>query len=126
MGARGEAVIQAGERGEITVLFTNRALSDAESFTGRSIFSLARGLVDGQSGVTEVAQLLRAGMQSARRDARERPFAVSVDTAFAILDAAGVKNVMVALAEAVTTVIAYDGERAAGEPSGPDDETDPN
>jgi hypothetical protein len=120
MGARGERVIQAGEK-EITVLFTNRALADAEQAMGKSVFEVARGLTNGQSGIGDIAQLLRAGMQAARRDAGERPIAVSIDRAYAILDEAGVIAVAAILMEALTAVLSYS---ASGE--GEPEDADPN
>lgn len=121
MSARGERFFEAGER-EIRVMFTNRALVEAERLMGRSVFGVARGLLDGQSGVTEIAALLRAGMEAARRDARERPVRVSSDEAMDILDEAGVTVVATALMEAITAVLSYDGSEAGDG----DEEPDPN
>lgn len=115
-GARGERIIQAGEQ-EVRVLFTNRALADAEKNMGKSVFSVARGLVNGQSGIGDIANLLQAGMRAARRDAGEKPFAVSLDRAFAILDEAGVTAVTTAVMEAMTDVLSYKPEDGA-DPNG--------
>lgn len=123
MGARGERVILAGEK-EIRILFTNRALADAEEMMGKSVFGVARGLATGQSGIGDIAHLLQAGMQAARRDAGERPAAVSLDNAYAILDEAGVTPVAIVLMEALTVVLSYNPHTATNG-RGPDD-ADPN
>lgn len=115
-GARGERIIQAGEQ-EIRILFTNRALADAEKSMGKSVFGVARGLINGQSGIGDIASLLQAGMQAARRDAGEKPFAVSLDRAFAVLDEVGVTAVASAVMEAMAAVLSYTPEGGA-DPNG--------
>lgn len=67
-GARGERVIQAGER-EITVLFTNRAILSAEQQLGKGIIQILNDFQSG-GGYTELVALLRVGMEAARQDAR--------------------------------------------------------
>lgn len=123
MGARGERIIEAGDK-EIRILFTNRALAEAEAQIGRSIFGVAQGLLNGQSGIKEIVELLRAGMQAARRDAGERPFTVRLETAYRLLDEAGVSTVAAALMEAVAVVLSYDGQADESQPA--QDGADPN
>lgn len=123
-GARGERIILAGER-EVRILFTNRALADAERQMGKSVFGVARGLIGGQSGIVDVAYLLQAGMQAAKRDAGERPVAVSLDSAFQVLDEAGVTAVATAVMEAMAAVLSYDPSTSSGRGSGQDG-ADPN
>ena len=121
MAARGERIIRAGDK-EITVLFTNRALADAEERMGRSIFGLVQGLMGGQTGMADIAELLRTGMQAARRDAGERPSTVSLDSAYAVLDTAGVTPVATILMSAIAAVLSYDPAKNGNRP----EESDPN
>lgn len=119
MGARGEQIIQVGDD-EVRVLFTNRSLAEAEQVMGKPILGVAQGLLNGQSGITEVAHLLRVGMQAARRDANERPFTVQLDKAYRVLDEVGFAMVMTAVMEAVTAVLGYSADDPDGEESGAD------
>jgi len=88
MGARGEATIEADGR-EVRILFTNRALAEVEAQLGQSIIEVAKGLADGSCGITEAVHLLRAGMEAARRDAREGGRAISLVDAYPVLDDVG-------------------------------------
>jgi hypothetical protein len=105
-GARGEATIQLADR-EVTVLFTNRALAEVEQKLGRSILATAQGLAEGSTGIGELVILLRAGMEAARRDAREPGPAVALNTAYDVMDEAGFGPVAVAVMEAVSAVLAW-------------------
>lgn len=106
MSVRCERVIQADER-EVRLLFTNRALADIEALTGKSIIALANGFTDGSSGITEVAQVLRAGMEAARRDGNTGGKAVSIQDAYDVMDAAGFTTVATVVMAAVAEVIGY-------------------
>lgn len=107
-GARGEAVIEVPGREPVTILFTNRALADAERATGKSVLELAQGAGDGRLGVGDIARLLHVGMESARRDARTGGRSYSVNDAFSILDAVGFAAVSAAVMEAIAAVLSYD------------------
>lgn len=107
-GARGEATIQAGER-EVHILFTNRALAEVETQLKQSIIAVAKGFAEGTAGVTELVHLLRAGIQAARREARESG-RVSLNDAFQVLDEAGFAAVTVAVMEAVSDVLSFGAE----------------
>ena len=104
-GARGEATIQAGER-EVHILFTNRALAEVETRLKQSIIGVAQGFADGTAGVTELVHLLRAGMEAARREAREGG-RVSLNEAFEVLDEAGFTAVTMAVMDAVSAVLSF-------------------
>lgn len=110
-GARGERVIET-EDGEVRVLFTNRALANAETQLNRGVFEV---LADLQSGgrIGDVAVLLQAGMEAARRDAREGGKPVSVAQAYAVLDEVGYATAVIAVVEAVAEVVSYTRERDA-------------
>ena len=115
MGARGEQTIIVGDE-EIRVLFTNRALAEAEQALGKGIFQVFQEFVDQKAGLTDTVHLLRAGMEAARRDARTGGKAVQTNDAYDVLNAVGFQRVIQAVAVAIADVLAYD----------PDQETDPN
>ena len=109
-GARGEATIQAGER-EVHILFTNRALADAEGQIGKSVIGVAQGFTEGTTGIGDIAYLLRAGMEAARRDARAGGKVVTLNDAYQVFDAAGFTAVSVAVMEAVSAVVSFSGDQ---------------
>ncbi len=106
-GARGRGLLQAGER-EIAILFTNRALAAAERQLGKSVLAVAEGFAGGESGITDVVYLLRAGMEAARRDARVGGKAIALPEAFEVLDAMGFVQVAAVVMETLAEVLAYD------------------
>ncbi len=105
-GARGEQTFKAGER-EVTVLFTNRALAGAEKRLGKGIVGVAQGLINGESGLSDVAILLQVGMEAHRADAKLGGSQISESQAFAVLDQAGFGEVAKAVMEAVAAVLGY-------------------
>jgi hypothetical protein len=105
-GARGESTIELADR-EVNVLFTNRALADVEQKLGRSILATAQGLAEGSTGIGEVAVLLRAGMEAARKDAGQPGPAVALNTAYDVMDEAGFGPVAAAVMEAVGAVLSW-------------------
>lgn len=115
-GARGTARIAAGER-EVEILFTNRALAEAEAAIGRSITQILEGFMpdDGSCGITEAAKLLRVGMEAARRDSRAGGRVFTENDAFEVLDAVGYPPMLTILMEAVSNVLGYDGQSAPEE-----------
>ena len=109
-GARGEATIQADER-EVQILFTNRALARAEGLIGKSVIGVAQGFTEGTTGVSDIAYLLQAGMEAARRDARAGGGVVTLNDAFQVLDEAGFTAVTAAVMEAVGAVLSFSGDQ---------------
>lgn len=118
-GARGEQTFQAGSR-EVTVLYTNRALAGAEKRLGKGIVGVAQGLLEGSSGLTEVAVLLQVGMEASRIDTKAGGRSVSLEDAYGILDRAGFGTVAAAVMQAVAAVLGYSGEPT------PEDDPAPN
>lgn len=106
MAARVGKIIQAGER-EVKVLFTNRALAEAEQACGKSVIGIVNGLANGGSGIGEVASLLKAGMEAYRRDAKEGSKAISINDAYEVMDEAGFEAVTTVVMTAVAEVISY-------------------
>ena len=118
-GARGDTVIQAGER-EVRILFTNRALANVERQIGKSVIAVAQGFAAGLTGIGDVAQLLMAGMEAARQEARTGGRATTLNDAYGVMDQVGYERATQAVMEAISSVLSYKGEDAAG------DGTDPN
>lgn len=115
MGARGEATISLDDGREVQVLYTNRALAEAEQALQQSVLEVAQGFADGHSGVYDVAVLLRCGMEAARREARMGGGAISLNNAYEVLDAAGFSAVAAQVMGAVAAVLSYAGGEA-GDP----------
>ncbi len=119
-GARGDAVIQVGE-GEVRILFTNRALANAERQIGKSVIALAQGFARGDTGIGDVAQLLSAGMEAARQDARTGGRATTLNDAYGIMDAVGFERATQAVMEAISSVLSYKGDEETASPAPEDD-----
>ncbi len=114
-GARGEAVIEVPGGEPVTILFTNRALADAERATGKSVLDLAREAGQGRLGMADTAQLLYVGMEAARRDARVGGRAYNVNDAYAVLDAVGYARVAAPVMEAIAAVLAFEAGGEEGD-----------
>lgn len=121
MSARGEGVIQAGGQ-EVVVLFTNRALMQAEKQMGKSVIGVTQGFLDGAAGFNELVTLLQAGMEAARRDSGIRGRVITVNDAVEVMDEAGFTAVAQVVMEAVAAVLSY----GAGEVNENGSEPDPN
>jgi len=117
MGARGEVTLQTGER-EVRILFTNRAIAQAEDSLGKGIIEILQGFEQGGS-VSEIARLLQAGMEAHRRDARLGGRAISIAEAFSVMDEAGFAPTTEAIAVGVSEVLSYGTELE-------EEDTDPN
>ena len=113
-GARGEALLTVGEQ-EYPILFTNRALAEAEQRTGKSILLLAREAGNGILGVGETAMLLLTGMETGRKDAKLPGKRYEAKDAYDLLDQAGFAAVAAAVYEAIAAVLAYDPEEGEEE-----------
>ncbi len=113
-GARGEGIIQHGET-EYRVLFTNRAVAEAESATGKSVIALAQGFANGTTGIGDVARMLATGLEAARRDANAGGRTYTLMDAYQIMDAVGFTTVARVVMEAVSVVLKFDGEEQAGQ-----------
>lgn len=106
MGARSEQVIQLEER-EVKLLFTNRALADAETQLGKTVIAIAQGFQAGQSGLVDVATLLRVGMEAARRENHDSSKPVSLQDAYEVMDAVGFAEVASVVMNSVADIIGY-------------------
>ncbi len=122
MEARGEGVIHAKGR-DIPLLFTTRALLNAEKQLGKSIPSILRGFVSNTSGYTELVALLRVGMEAARVEAHADGQPISNSDVIAIIDEVGYITANNPVMEALAFASSYipDKEDAAVE-----GDSDPN
>lgn len=114
-GARGEAVLELDGQ-EYPILFTNRALAEAERALGRTVLQLASGAASGELGMGDVARLAAIGLEHARRDRRDNHKPYTMEDAWMLLDALGFVEVGRQVMDALTDVISW---RPAEEPSDP-------
>jgi len=122
MGARGESIIHAKGR-DIYLLFTTRALINAEQQLGKSTSVIMRSFVSNTIGYTELVALLRSGMEAARMDARIGGRPVSNNDAIDIIDEVGFIAAITPVMDAVAAVTIY---KADEENEAAEDGTDPN
>jgi hypothetical protein len=117
-GARGTGRL-ALATGEVEILFTNLALAEAETLTGKSVLQLADTGRTNALGMRDVAQLLLVGMEHARRAAHAGGPRVTLKEAFAIMDEVGFIKVAEVVLLALAAVLSYGagaGEEAAADP----------
>lgn len=110
-GARGEGYIQREDGDRLPVLFTNRALAEAEKALGKTIMQLVAAMGVNALGIADTAQLLAIGLEHARRETRSRPQSYTINDAFAILDELGFGTVAAEVFSAVAAVLAYSGSK---------------
>jgi|GEM_PF-1681958 len=114
-GARGEALLTVdGE--EYPILFTNRALAQAERVIDKPMLQLLSALEDNKLGIGDTAQLLAIGMEHGRRDAKAGGRAYTVQDAWSILDALGFTTVVTAVLGAIADVISFGVEEENASP----------
>jgi hypothetical protein len=114
MAARGEGILQLEDR-EVPILFTNKALAAAEKQMERSVLAVAQSFSTGESGISDLAALLHAGMEAARRDARIGGRPVSLNDAYEVLDEVGFADVATVVMEGVATVLSYSKDNIAAD-----------
>lgn len=117
-GARGGATLEV-EGKSYALLYTNRALADAERMTGKAITALLQDAIGGALAIGDLASLLQVGMEASRRDERRGGRSYTASDAWAVLDALGMTKVAAAVYEAVAAVISYDGDEGADDDDGP-------
>lgn len=112
-GARGEAYLELdGET--YVILFTNRALADAERATGKSVTQLA-----GQAealGIGDVAHLLAVGLEWGRREGRQSNPGYNANDAWRLLDQLGFAVCLEAVLTALAAVLVYRPTKAQDGP----------
>lgn len=118
-GARGEGFVTVGGE-RIEVLFTNRALMEAEQATGKTVLELARAATNERLGIGDVAKLLAIGMENARRAQARRDGTPggrtrNVNDALDIMDKVGFSTVTACVMGGLAAVLSYDEDDEAGE-----------
>lgn len=105
-GARGEGYLDLdGET--YVVLFTNRALADAERATGKTVMQLMAAVQNNLIGMGDIAHLLAIGLEYARREHRSRAGSYNVNDAWRLLDQLGFATVAAVVLEALAAVMSY-------------------
>ncbi len=107
-GARGEATIVLSDTEQRAVLFTNRALADAERMTGKTVLQLVTAAGRGELGMADTAALLLVGMENARRDAKVGGRSFIIGDAYDVMDQVGFAECARAVMEALAAVVAYE------------------
>lgn len=110
-GARGEETITLPDGREFPVLFTNRAIAEAEQRLGRGVISIMQEFQLGGAGgvsVKDVGILLHAGLVQGRRDAGGSRKQITADQLWDIIDLIGFAEAARIVFEAVANVLAYD------------------
>ena len=102
---RGEQTITHNDGTETRLLFTNRALGEAETAMKRPVLDVLQALTDNKAGVVEIACLLQTGMEAARRDSRQGGKPVTVNDAYLVMDDVGFGSVVKAVAEGIVAVL---------------------
>ena len=89
------------------MLFTNRALAEAEALTGKTVTQL---LDRAAIGMTDLANLTLVGMEAARRDTDPRRARYTIADAWDLIDKVGFMPVLRAVTESLVAVTS--GKRA--------------
>lgn len=113
-GARGEGYLELdGER--YPILFTLRAIAEAEAATGKTVLQLMREAQTNTMGVGDLARLLAVGLEHARREGRGR--VGGAEQAWALLERLGFMPVAVIVFEALAAAMSYGGAGRDGPPA---------
>ncbi len=113
-GARGESQLEV--KGQThNLLYTNRALIEAEQQTGKSILALFDGVRDNTLRFGELVIMLRVGLEAARRDSKAGGKPVTQEDALNISEEAGFTAVLEAVLTGMGAVLKYSGEEETGE-----------
>ncbi|MFH0902333.1 MAG: GTA-gp10 family protein [Pseudomonadota bacterium] len=114
-GARGEGYLDLdGET--YAVLFTNRAIAEAEKATGKGILQLLNGFRNDTTGVIDLVQLLAVGLEAARREGRSRAGGYNINDAWRLLDQLGFATVAEVVFGALADVMSYRPKRETSDP----------
>lgn len=106
-GARGEAILTL-DGTALPILFTNRALAQAEKAIGKPMLQLLQRLETSTLGIADTAQLLAIGLEFGRRDAKVGGSPVTLDDAWRVMDGLGFTTIITAVLGAVADVLAFD------------------
>jgi hypothetical protein len=110
MTTRQERTLTDADGKETRILFTMRALGEAEKVVGKPIMGILDDLVQNKGSIEDIAGLLRAGMEAARRDAKQPGRVVSMIDAYEVMEACGFTQTVSMVGEAIAGVISYSPE----------------
>ena len=117
-GARGEGVLTL-EGEQYPVLFTLRALADAERATGKTVLQLMVSFERRDFGISDTAALLAIGLEHARREHRAGTGGHNLNDAWRLLDGLGFAAVSAVVYEALAAAMSYSRPDAEGEQGSP-------
>jgi len=105
-GARGEGYLELdGKRYEL--LFTNRALVEAERLTEKSAMRFLRDAKAGDISIGDVAQYVSVGLRYSSRDGGVQGAGLDVNNAWRLLDGIGFETVAAVVLVALAAVMSY-------------------
>jgi len=107
-GARGEAVLEANGE-SYRILFTNRAIAEAEQRTGKAFLHLLRSATTGDLGMNDVVNLLVTGLEAARRETGVGK-SYQITQAFNLMDAVGFTQAAAAVVAALSDVLTFNSQ----------------
>lgn len=100
------------------ILFTNRAIAEAEQRTGKAFLHLLRCATTGDLGVNDVANLLVTGLEAARRESGGgKPYQIT--KAFELMDAVGFTQAAAAVVSALSDVLTFNAQKEGEESDSP-------
>jgi len=123
-GPRGEGRLVLADGAVVEILFTNRALAEAETLIGKSVLRLADTARSNDLGMGDVAKLLYVGMAASQRDSGVGGLRIAMKDAWDVLDKVGFQRVAIVVMEALAVVLSYGTEEPAPE-AAPDAPPDP-
>ena len=95
------------ENEEIGVLYTNRALADAETETGKNLLALLNEISAGNLSIADVSVLLKVGMEAYRRDAKTGGNPITLDDSYRVMDEVGFSKVSEIVLTSIADVLNY-------------------
>lgn len=105
-GARGEGILTLdGE--EYPILYTMRALANAERLTGKSITVLMAHVMNSALSIGDLAHLLTVGLEAARQEHKSRSGGYTINDAWRLLDRIGYAQVTIVVMEALSAAMSY-------------------
>ncbi len=105
-GARGEGWLDEADR-KYPILFTNRALADAERALGKSILEVVETVHERKLSLDDLARVLVIGLEYGRKDAGDQRKSYTRDDAFGLLDEFGFGQIASTVFEALAAVLSY-------------------
>lgn len=97
--------LESGE--EIGILYTNRALANAEAETSKNLLALLNSIASGNLSINDISILLKVGMEAYRRDVNISGKPVTIDDSYRVMDEIGFSKVSEAVLTSVADVLNY-------------------